>query len=54
MSSGADGLLKLWSVRTTECVNTFDEHEDRVIRAALRLSRIRCVDLRAGLSLTSH
>ena len=31
MSSGADGLLKLWSVRTTECVNTFDEHEDRVI-----------------------
>ncbi len=30
LSSGADGLMKLWSVRTTECLNTFDGHEDKV------------------------
>jgi U3 small nucleolar RNA-associated protein 13 len=26
---GADGLLKLWSLRTGECANTFDGHDDR-------------------------
>lgn len=30
LSSGADGLVKLWTIRTNECVSTFDEHEDRV------------------------
>ena len=30
VSSGADGLLKLWNVRSTECLNTFDAHEDKV------------------------
>ena len=30
LSSAADGLLKLWSVKSTECLNTFDEHEDKV------------------------
>ena len=30
LSAGGDGLLKLWNVRTTECVNTFDEHEGKV------------------------
>ena len=30
LSSGGDGLLKLWSVRTAECINTFDEHEGKV------------------------
>lgn len=30
LSSGADGLLKLWSVRTAECTATFDAHEDKV------------------------
>lgn len=30
MSCGADGLLKLWSVASGECVNTLDEHEDKV------------------------
>ena len=30
MSCGGDGLLKLWNVSTCECVNTFDEHEDRI------------------------
>ena len=30
LSAGADGLVKLWNARTSECVNTFDEHEDRI------------------------
>ena len=33
LSSGADGLVKLWSVRTTECLNTFDGHDDKVPHA---------------------
>ena len=27
---GADGLVRLWDVRSGECVGTFDEHADRV------------------------
>lgn len=30
LSAGADGLVKLWSLRTGECVNTFDEHEGKI------------------------
>ncbi len=30
LSTGADGLAKLWNVASGECVNTFDEHEDKV------------------------
>ena len=30
VSSGADGLLKLWSVGSSECINTFDAHEGKV------------------------
>ena len=30
MSAGADGLLKLWSVRSSECTTTLDAHEDKV------------------------
>ena len=28
--SGADGLVKLWTVKTNECVATYDNHEDKV------------------------
>lgn len=28
--SGSDGLLKLWTVKSNECVKTFDEHSDKV------------------------
>ena len=28
--SGADGLVKLWTVKTNECVATYDHHEDKV------------------------
>jgi U3 small nucleolar RNA-associated protein 13 len=36
-SSGADGLFKLWTVKSNECVGTFDEHEDKVW--ALKMSK---------------
>lgn len=28
---GADGLVKLWTVKTQECLATYDQHEDKVI-----------------------
>jgi U3 small nucleolar RNA-associated protein 13 len=30
MSSGADGLIKLWTIRTNECEATLDGHVDKV------------------------
>ena len=30
VSSGADGLIKLWTIRTLECEATMDAHSDRV------------------------
>ncbi len=30
LSGSADGLLRLWNVRTGECVHTFDEHQDKL------------------------
>ena len=30
LSSGSDGLLKLWNIKTSECVDSFDGHEDKV------------------------
>lgn len=30
MSSGADGLVKLWTIRTNECEATMDGHNDKV------------------------
>lgn len=29
-SSGTNGLVKLWTIKSNECVKTFDEHEDKV------------------------
>ena len=28
--SGADGLMKLWTLKTNECVKTFDAHEGKI------------------------
>jgi WD40 repeat protein len=28
---GADGLVKLWTIKSSECVNTFDHHDDKVL-----------------------
>ena len=30
LTAGADGLLKLWSIKTSECIGTFDNHDGRV------------------------
>uniref|UniRef100_A0A2K6NRR7 Transducin beta like 3 n=1 Tax=Rhinopithecus roxellana TaxID=61622 RepID=A0A2K6NRR7_RHIRO len=30
LSSGSDGLLKLWTIKNNECVRTLDAHEDKV------------------------
>ena len=30
MCSGSDGLVKLWTIKNSECVKTFDEHEGKV------------------------
>lgn len=30
ISCGADGLVKLWTVKSNECVATYDHHEDKV------------------------
>lgn len=29
ISSASDGLLKLWNIKTNECVGTFDKHDDK-------------------------
>ena len=36
--SGSDGLLKLWTVKSNECVKTYDEHEDKVWALATNTS----------------
>lgn len=28
--SGSDGLVKLWTIKSSECVRTFDEHDAKV------------------------
>ena len=30
MSSATDGLVKLWNIRTTDCVQTMDNHDAKV------------------------
>ncbi|XP_057532002.1 protein TORMOZ EMBRYO DEFECTIVE isoform X1 [Amaranthus tricolor] len=35
VSTGADGLLKLWTVTSSECIATYDEHEDKIWALAI-------------------
>lgn len=28
--SGSDGLVKLWTIKTNECIKTLDAHQDKV------------------------
>ena len=33
--SGSDGLIKLWTIKSNECVKTLDEHEDKLWAVAV-------------------
>ena len=46
-SSGSDGLLKLWTIKTNECVKTFDAHDDKVWALAVNKAE-SCVVTGAG------
>lgn len=43
VSTGSDGLMKLWTIKTSECVNTFDAHEDKIWAIATTRSEKRLV-----------
>ena len=30
VTAGADGLLKLWNIKTSECTATFNDHDGRI------------------------
>lgn len=36
VSTGSDGLIKLWTIKSRECINTFDKHTDKVWALAVR------------------
>ena len=42
ISGASDGLVRLWTIRTGECENTFDQHADRVW--ALATATLRAAD----------
>lgn len=46
ITAGGDGLLKLWNIKTSECVSTFDEHKSRVWTLAGKFIRSSCARLR--------
>ena len=33
--SGSDGLIKLWTIKSNECVKTLNEHEDKIWALAI-------------------
>jgi U3 small nucleolar RNA-associated protein 13 len=53
MTSGADGLLKLWNVKDAECVNTFDAHTQKIWALAARTETIDAPDKSAELEIVS-
>lgn len=36
VSSGSDGLLKIWTIKTNECDTTLDNHTEKVWALAVR------------------
>ena len=30
ISSGGDGLIKIWNIKNSECINTIDSHEGKI------------------------
>lgn len=43
LSTGSDGLLKLWTVKTRQCVQTFDEHQGKAWAMAVSEDEKRLV-----------
>lgn len=43
LSTASDGLLKLWNVRTHQCCQTYDEHEDRAWALAVSKDETKVV-----------
>lgn len=43
LSTASDGLLKLWTVKTRQCVQTFDEHQDKTWAMAVSKDETRVV-----------
>ncbi|KAJ7358996.1 Transducin (beta)-like 3 [Desmophyllum pertusum] len=43
ISSGSEGLVKLWTIKTNECVKTFDQHLDKVWSIALNKNQDQLV-----------
>ena len=35
-SSGSDGLIKIWAIKTQECISTLDQHTDKVWAMAVK------------------
>lgn len=43
LSTASDGLLKLWTIKTRQCVQTFDEHQDKTWAMAVSEDEKRVV-----------
>ena len=52
LSGSADGLLRLWDIRSGECVRTFDQHQDKVWSVAFPTDGGHARDADNGVSLT--
>lgn len=37
VSPGADCMVKLWTVKTNECIATYDQHEEKVLKFYVNL-----------------
>ena len=43
--SGSDGLVKVWTIRTNECVATLDRHTEKVAYTAYLPEHLQCEPL---------
>jgi U3 small nucleolar RNA-associated protein 13 len=46
ITAGADGLLKLWNVKTSECMTTLDDHDGRIWALAGLCNEMEYLDMR--------
>ena len=60
MCSGSDGLVKVWTIRTNECVVTLDRHTEKVSCTYLNRYTTRhylhtlCEDVRVSAGVSGH